>query len=56
MTVIEEARERVIARKIWGIYCEEAIRSGQWDGGSLVKLAVIEIEAESLRNMQESEV
>ena len=44
--LLKRARERVLTSKRWGRTCESAIAGGFWDGGSLVRDAVVQIAIE----------
>lgn len=54
MTPIERARELALAMKLWGRHPYNAIASGQWDNGSIVRQFLPVAEAEALRNRPET--
>lgn len=53
--VIKLARQMLLGSKGWGLTCERAIVSGQWDQGSLIQGIIPEAEKHLLRNREETE-
>lgn len=48
------ARKMLLESKVWGITCERAITSGQWDDGSIMRDFIKRAEEYILRNGQDS--
>jgi hypothetical protein len=53
--VLHLARKTLLESKVWGITCERAIASGQWDEGSIMKEQIRKAEEHMLRNPKETD-
>jgi hypothetical protein len=49
------ARKTLLESQGWGITCERAIVSGQWDQGSLMQAQIRKAEEHILRNRKEND-
>jgi hypothetical protein len=53
--VLKLARQMLLDSKVWGVTCERAIISGQWDQGSIMKDQIRKAEEHLLRNPEETD-
>jgi len=53
--VLHLARKTLLESKVWGVTCERAITSGQWDEGSIMKEQIRKAEEHILRNPKETD-
>jgi len=53
--VLKLARQMLLNSKGWGITCERAIVSGQWDQGSLIQSTIPKAEESILKNREEAD-
>jgi hypothetical protein len=53
--ILHLARKTLLESKVWGITCERAIASGQWDEGLIMKEQIRKAEEHMLRNLKETD-